>query len=51
MVAEGVETEEQRIYLSQKGCDYFQGYLFCRPVPAKDIERILDKRAEILKNN
>ncbi len=51
IVAEGVETEEQRIYLSQKGCDYFQGYLFCRPVPAKDIERILDKRAEILKNS
>jgi diguanylate cyclase (GGDEF)-like protein len=50
IVAEGVETEEQRIYLSQKGCDYFQGYLFCRPVPAKDIERILSQRAEILKN-
>lgn len=51
IVAEGVETEEQRIYLSQKGCDYFQGYLFCRPLPAKEIERILSQRAEILKNS
>lgn len=51
IVAEGVETEEQRIYLTQKGCDYFQGYLFCRPLPANEIERILSQRAEILKNN
>ncbi len=51
IVAEGVETEEQRLYLSQKGCDYFQGYLYCRPVPAKEIERILSQRAKILKNN
>ncbi len=51
IVAEGVETEEQRLYLSQKGCDYFQGYLYCRPVPAAEIERILTQRAEILKNN
>ncbi|MCX7555023.1 bifunctional diguanylate cyclase/phosphodiesterase [Marinicella sp. S1101] len=51
IVAEGVETEEQRLYLTQKGCDYFQGYLFCRPLPAKEIHRILQQRAEILKNN
>ncbi len=51
IVAEGVETEEQRIYLSQKGCEYFQGYLFSRPVPAQEIERILNQRAKILKNS
>ncbi len=51
IVAEGVETEEQRQYLSNKGCDYFQGYLFCRPLPAKEIERILLQREKILKNN
>ncbi len=51
IVAEGVETEEQRIYLTQKGCDYFQGYLFCRPLPAKEIDRILLQREKILKNN
>ncbi len=51
IVAEGVETEAQRQYLTQKGCDYFQGYLFCRPVTAKHIERILTQRAKILKNH
>ncbi len=51
IVAEGVETEEQRQYLSNKGCDYFQGYLYCRPVPAAQIERILAQREKILKNN
>ncbi|MCB1583362.1 MAG: bifunctional diguanylate cyclase/phosphodiesterase [Xanthomonadales bacterium] len=48
IVAEGVETEEQRIYLTNKGCDYFQGYLFSRPLPVKEIERILHQREEIL---
>jgi diguanylate cyclase (GGDEF)-like protein len=32
VVAEGVETEGQRLYLEQFGCRYFQGYHFSRPV-------------------
>ncbi|HZX30428.1 MAG TPA: EAL domain-containing protein [Rhodocyclaceae bacterium] len=36
VVAEGVETEGQRDFLSRYGCDQFQGYLCCRPVPAED---------------
>jgi len=51
IVAEGVETEEQRQYLTNKGCDYFQGYLFSRPVPGSEIERILSDREKILKKN
>lgn len=51
IVAEGVETESQRQYLTNKGCDYFQGYLFCRPLPPNKIEQILDQRAQILKNH
>jgi sensor c-di-GMP phosphodiesterase-like protein len=34
VVAEGVETEEQRDYLASQGVAYLQGYLFARPMPA-----------------
>lgn len=32
VIAEGVETEEQFIYLKNSGCQYFQGYLFGKPI-------------------
>ena len=40
-LAEGVETEAQLSFLRTRGCDSFQGYLFCRPQPAADIEALL----------
>lgn len=38
VVAEGVETESQADLLRRGGCDFLQGYLFSRPVPAGTIE-------------
>ena len=40
-VAEGVETEEQLRILQELGCDEFQGYHICRPLPADEIEGYL----------
>jgi EAL domain-containing protein (putative c-di-GMP-specific phosphodiesterase class I) len=41
VIAEGVETAEQLVYLRQHGCDDVQGYYFSRPVPAAAFERLL----------
>lgn len=41
VVAEGVETDFQRLFLNKLGCDYGQGYLFCKPADAKAIEKLL----------
>ena len=39
-VAEGVETVAQKNFLSDEGCDVFQGFLFARPMPAADVEQL-----------
>ncbi len=45
-LAEGVETEEQRRFLVENGCTAGQGFFFCRPAPAEEIEyRVRDARA------
>ncbi|WP_221763233.1 putative bifunctional diguanylate cyclase/phosphodiesterase [Methyloradius palustris] len=38
VIAEGIETQEQLNLLVLSGCDYGQGYLFSKPIPAKDFE-------------
>jgi len=37
VVAEGVETEEQRLVLTMAGCEMLQGYLFGKPVAAREV--------------
>jgi EAL domain-containing protein (putative c-di-GMP-specific phosphodiesterase class I) len=41
VIAEGVETEVQRIFLEQHDCPLFQGYLFSKPVPIELFEELL----------
>lgn len=40
-VAEGVETEEQLATLREIGCEFAQGYLFSKPAPPDEMERLL----------
>ena len=45
-IAEGVETLDQQIALRLMGCDYGQGYLYGKALPAADIEAMLASRAK-----
>jgi EAL domain-containing protein (putative c-di-GMP-specific phosphodiesterase class I) len=44
-VAEGIETQEQRAALQAMGCTFGQGYLFARPLPADEVDHLLDAQA------
>lgn len=44
VIAEGVETEQQRELLARAGCDYAQGYLFSKPLPPEEIDEWLKGR-------
>jgi len=42
LIAEGVETVEQRDFIIENGCDLIQGYFYSRPVPANEMEKLLE---------
>jgi EAL domain-containing protein (putative c-di-GMP-specific phosphodiesterase class I) len=45
VVAEGVETFNQMLYLQEQECESAQGYLFSRPLPIGDAEVLLRRVA------
>ena len=47
VIAEGVETEAQRDFLAAQGCNAYQGYLFSRPLAAKDFEAFVASRSPL----
>ncbi|MEM9275142.1 MAG: EAL domain-containing protein [Cyanobacteria bacterium P01_F01_bin.143] len=42
IVAEGIETTQQKEYLKALDCDEGQGYLFAKPLPTQEVESIFD---------
>jgi diguanylate cyclase (GGDEF)-like protein len=51
VVAEGVETEEQREFLNELGCDEIQGYLVSRPLSAAVFETTILRQSKILERS
>jgi diguanylate cyclase (GGDEF)-like protein/PAS domain S-box-containing protein len=43
VIAEGVETEDQRQLLLDSGCNHYQGYLFSKPLPIDQLEKLIEQ--------
>ena len=46
VVSEGVETAEQLETLKETGCDFIQGFIWGRPLPAEEAEKLVADRSE-----
>lgn len=50
LVAEGVETEEQYLYVKEQKCDIIQGYYFSQPISTDDFEKMLSDQNSSIKS-
>lgn len=46
IVTEGVETQEQADFLMEVGCETAQGYLFAKPMPVEEFEKLLNEKMQ-----
>lgn len=48
VIAEGVETQAQKDFLVENGCRYIQGYLYSKPVPLEEFEKMIERVPPVL---
>jgi len=46
LIAEGVETVEQKEFLVKSGCENIQGYLYAKPMPSEQMKMFLEKELD-----
>lgn len=51
VIAEGVETKQQALFLSSVGCALMQGYYFSKPLKVPEFEKLVESMIEKDKNN
>jgi diguanylate cyclase (GGDEF)-like protein/PAS domain S-box-containing protein len=47
LIAEGVETQQQMMFLMAEGCNFLQGYYFARPMSVKQLDRWFEKNLQV----
>ena len=43
VLSEGVETKQQSDFLKEINCDLAQGFLFSKPIPREELEKLLNE--------
>ncbi len=51
VIAEGVERQDQLLFLKELGCDEIQGFYFSKPLPAEEMTRLLEENRMLGENH